>query len=184
MGKGCRRRAFHDAVFSLAPIETPTGTTLDPMQLDLSRHIDADPETVWAVLTDIPNAHRTLSGVLSVKILTAGVYEPGFRWRETRKMFGMKSTEEMMVQTADAPHSTTIVAENGGTEYKTVFTLTAEADGGTTLFMHFSAETAHAPAISRVVMGVMGKVALNSTRKTMEQDLADIGAEAERRANP
>ena len=44
-------------------------------------------------------------------------------------MFGMKSTEEMMVQTADAPHSTTIVAENGGTEYKTVFTLTAEADG-------------------------------------------------------
>ena len=50
--------------------------------------------------------------------------------------------------------------------------------------MHFSAETAHAPAISRVVMGVMGKVALNSTRKTMEQDLADIGAEAERRANP
>ena len=152
------------------------------MQLDLSRHINADPETIWAVLTDVPNAHRTLSGVLAVEILTAGTYEPGFRWRETRKMFGMKSTEEMMVQTADAPHSTTVVAENGGTEYKTVFTLTADAAGGSTLFMHFSAETAHAPAVSRVVMGVMGKVALNATRKTMEQDLADIAAEAERRA--
>lgn len=152
------------------------------MQLDLSRHVNADPDTVWAVLTDIPNAHRTLSGVLSVEILTAGEYEPGLKWRETRKMFGMKSTEEMMVQSADAPHSTTIVAENGGTEYKTVFTLTADASGGTNLFMHFSAEVAHAPAISRVVMGVMGKVALNSTRKTMEQDLADIATEAERRA--
>ena len=152
------------------------------MQLDLTRHIAADPETVWDILTDVPNAHRTLSGVVAVEVLTAGAYAPGFRWRETRKMFGMKATEEMMVQTADAPHSTTVVAESGGTEYKTVFTLTADAAGGTTLFMHFSAETAHAPAVSRVVMGVMGKVALNATRKTMERDLADIAAEAERRA--
>ena len=170
------------ARFLQCPGLPPRVTRLTPMQLDLSRHINADPATVWAVLTDIPNAHRTLSGVLAVEILTAGVYEPGFRWRETRKMFGMKSIEEMMVQTADAPHSTTIVAESGGTEYKTVFTLTADIDGGSTLFMHFSAETAHAPAISRVVMGVMSKVALNSTRKTMEQDLADIAAEAERRS--
>ncbi|GLB63122.1 hypothetical protein NCCP2495_10000 [Dietzia sp. NCCP-2495] len=152
------------------------------MQLDLSRHVAADPHTVWDVLTDIPNAHRTLSGVTAVEILTAGVYEPGFRWRETRKMFGMKATEEMMVQSADAPHSTTIVAENGGTEYKTVFTLSADAGGGTTLSMQFGAETTHAPAISRVVTALMGKVALNATRKAMEQDLADIAAEAERRA--
>ena len=152
------------------------------MQLDLSRHIAADPETVWAVLTDVPNAHRTLSGVESIEILSAGQYEPGLRWRETRKMFGMKSTEEMMVQTADEPHSTTVVAESGGTEYKTVFTITAEAEGGSTLYMHFSAEVAHAPAISRVVMAVMGRYAEKTTRKTMEQDLADIAAEAERRA--
>lgn len=152
------------------------------MHLDLSRHVDADPATVWSVLTDIPNAHRTLSGVLSVEVLTAGVYEPGFRWRETRKMFGMKATEEMMVQSVDAPHSTTVIAENGGTEYTTVFTVAAQPDGGSTLSMSFSAETAHAPAVSRVVMAVMGKVAIKSTRNAMEQDLADIAAEAERRA--
>lgn len=152
------------------------------MQLDLSRHIAADPETVWSVLTDVPNAHRILSGVVAVEILSAGEYEPGLRWRETRKMFGMKSTEEMMVQMADQPHSTTVVAESGGTEYKTVFTISADAEGGSTLYMHFSAEVAHAPAISRVVMAAMGRVAINSTRKAMEQDLADIAAEAERRA--
>ena len=151
------------------------------MELDLSRHVAADPDTVWAVLTDIPEAHRTLSGVLAVEILTPGPYQPGLRWRETRRMFGMKATEEMMVQSAEPPHSTTIVAENGGTEYKTVFTITPDADGGSTLRMRFGAHTAHAPAVSRVVMSVMGRFAERSTRKTMEQDLADIAAEAERR---
>ncbi|EYT57604.1 carbon monoxide dehydrogenase [Dietzia sp. UCD-THP] len=151
------------------------------MQLDLSRHVAADPATVWAVLTDIPSAHLTLSGVLAVEILTDGPYEPGLRWRETRKMFGMKSTEEMMVLAAEPPNATTIVAESGGTEYKTVFTITPDADGGSTLRMRFGAHTAHAPAASRVAMMVMGRFAERSTRRAMEQDLADIAAEAERR---
>lgn len=152
------------------------------MELALSRHVAADPDTVWAVLTDIPEAHRTLSGVQAVEILTPGPYAPGLRWRETRTMFGMKATEEMMVTAAEAPHTTTVVAENGGTEYTTVFTITPDADGGSTLRMRFGAETAHAPAIARVVMMIFGRFAEKSTRKTMEQDLADIAAEAERRA--
>lgn len=154
------------------------------MQLDLSRHVAADPDSVWAVLTDIPSAHLTLSGVLAVEILTPGPYQPGFRWKETRKMFGMKAREEMMVQAAEPPHSTTIVAESGGTEYKTVFTITPDADAsGSTLHMRFGAETAHASAVSRVVMALMGGVAEKSTRKTMEQDLADIASAAEKRAS-
>lgn len=152
------------------------------MQLDLSRHVAADPETVWSVLTNIPEAPRTLSGVRSVEILTESPYEPGLRWRETRTMFGMKATEEMMVLASEPPHSTTVVAQNGGTEYTTVFTVTPDADGGSTLRMLFGAETAHASAVSRVAMSLMGGIAERSTRKAMEQDLADIAAEAERRA--
>ena len=153
------------------------------MEFELSRHVAADPATVWEVLTNIPEAPRTLSGVRSVEILTESPYEPGLRWRETRTMFGMKATEEMMVLASEPPHSTTIVAENGGTEYKTVFTITPDADGGSTLRMQFGAHTAHAPAISRVVMGVLGGFAERSTRKTMQRDLADIAGEAERRAS-
>ncbi|KAA0918629.1 SRPBCC family protein [Dietzia sp. ANT_WB102] len=153
------------------------------MHLDLSLHVAASPDDVWAVLTDIPEAHRTLSGVQAVEILTPGPYQPGLRWRETRKMFGMKATEDMMVLTSEPPHSTTIVAENGGTEYKTVFTITPDADGGSTLRMQFGAETTHAPAVSRVVMALFGRLAEKATRKTMEQDLADIATEAERRAS-
>lgn len=153
------------------------------MHLELSRNVAADPATVWDVLTDIPSAHRTLSGVLAVEILTPGPYQPGFRWKETRKMFGMKATEEMMVQAAEPPHSTTVVAENGGTEYKTVFTVTPDAaSGGSVLTMRFGAETAHAPAASRVLMTLMGPLVVRSTRTTMEKDLADIAGEAERRS--
>lgn len=151
------------------------------MQLDLSRHIAAVPDTVWSVLTDIHNAHLWGSGITAVEVLTPGPYQPGFRWKETRKMFGMKSTEEMMVIEAEAPVATRIVAENGGTEYTTVFTVTPDADGGSTLRMRFAAETAHAPAASRVAMALLGRFAEKATRKTMEQDLADITAEAERR---
>lgn len=151
------------------------------MQMDLSRHIAADPDVVWDVLTDIPGASRTLSGVISVEILTNKPYEPGLRWRETRKMFGIKATEEMMVVESEPPGATRIVAENGGTEYITIFTITPDATGST-LRMRFSAETAHAPAASRVVMALMGGLAERSTRKSMEQDLADIATEAERRS--
>ena len=151
------------------------------MKLDLSRHVSADPETVWNVLTNIPEAPRTLSGVRSVEILTERPYEPGLRWRETRTMFGIKATEEMMVVSAEPPHCTTIVAESGGTEYKTVFTITPDAGSGSTLRMQFGAQTAHASAVSRVVMAVMGGFAERSTRRTMEQDLANIAAEAESR---
>src|SRR5699024_4269147 len=115
------------------------------MQIDLSRHIAADPDVVWDVLIDIPGAPRTLSDVMSVEILTNKPYEPGLRWRETRKMFGIKATEEMMVVESEPPGATRIVAENGGTEYTTIFTITPDATGST-LRMRFSAAPAHPPA--------------------------------------
>ena len=153
------------------------------MELHNTFSVPIPVDEAWEVLTDVHDAHRTLSGVLSVEILTSGPYQPGFRWRETRRMFGLKATEEMMVVEAQPPAATRIVSENGGTEYTTIITVTAD-DTGSTVRMRFGAETAHAPAIARVAMAVMGPLAERSTRKAVEQDLADIAAEAERRTSP
>src|SRR5699024_3046856 len=83
------------------------------------------------VLTDIPGAPRTLSGVISVEILTNKPYEPGLRWRETRKMFGIKATEEMMVAESEPPGAPRTVAEHGRTEYTPTVTIAPDPTGPT-----------------------------------------------------
>jgi carbon monoxide dehydrogenase subunit G len=67
----------------------------------LSQHIQAPPEKVWSVITDIPGSAATLSGVESVQLLTDGPYGEGTRWKETRKMFGRAETVEMWVAEAE-----------------------------------------------------------------------------------
>ncbi|MCG7428200.1 hypothetical protein MHY20_11405 [Helcobacillus sp. ACRRO] len=69
----------------------------------LHQRVAAPLDAVGSIITDIPNAARTLSGVDAVEILTEGPYRPGTRWRETRQMLGMAATAEMVVHSAAAP---------------------------------------------------------------------------------
>jgi carbon monoxide dehydrogenase subunit G len=85
----------------------------------LTQHIQAPPEKVWSVITDIPGSAATLSGVESVQLLTNGAYNEGTRWKETRKMFGRAETVEMWVAEAEPNRSTTVKAVQGGADYTT-----------------------------------------------------------------
>lgn len=152
------------------------------MHIEVSRSVDAPAETVWAVLTDIPASALTIGGIVSVEPLTPGPYAPGYRWRETRRRLGTSSTEEMTAIVVDAPRSTTIVAENGGTEYRWAYRVIPN-DTGCELVVTHTAETTHAPAAAHVVTALFGGVAERSARKALERDLADIAAAARAR-NP
>jgi len=155
------------------------------MRITVTRSTSAPVEAVWDVLTDIPHADRTLGGLLSVEPLSGGPYAPGYRWRETRKVFGVKASAELVVSAAEAPLRTTVLCEEGGTEYVSDFTVSPAGDGpgsGSTLTVVWTSETAHAPAVSRVLMSLMSPLVERSTRRGLEQDLDDIVAEAERRA--
>ena len=68
------------------------------MEIQVTRTIDAPPEIVWTLITDIANSPQVISGIDSVTILgsTEG-FGVGTRWRETRTMFGKEATEEMEV---------------------------------------------------------------------------------------
>lgn len=144
----------------------------------LTQHIQAPPENVWAVITDIPGSAATLSGVESVQLLTDGPYGEGTRWRETRRMFGRSETVEMWVASAEPGSSTVVKAVQGGADYTTRFGLSPR-DGGTDLTLTFAAEVIKPTAASRILMALFGKLGMAATRKALAKDLADIAAKAE-----
>ena len=144
----------------------------------LTQHINASPEKVWAVLSDIPGSAGTLSGINAIQMLSEGPYGEGTRWKETRTMMGRQETVEMWVSETDPPRSTTIKALQGGADYTTRFNL-AERDGGTDLTLTFGAEVLKPTLVSKVAMALFGKIGMSITRKALSKDLAEIAAKAE-----
>jgi carbon monoxide dehydrogenase subunit G len=144
----------------------------------LTQHVNASPEKVWAVISDIPGSAATLSGVESIQMVSEGPYGEGTRWKETRSMMGRRETVEMWVAEADRPRSTTVKALQGGADYTSRFTL-AERDGGTDLTLTFGAEILRPTAVSRIMMALFGKLGMKVTRKALAKDLAEIAAKAE-----
>lgn len=144
----------------------------------LTQHVNASPEKVWTVISDIPGSAATLSGVESIQMVSEGPYGEGTRWKETRSMIGRRETVEMWVAEAEPPHSTTVKALQGGADYTSRFTL-AERDGGTDLTLTFGAEVLRPTAVSRIMMALFGKLGMKVTRKALAKDLAEIAAKAE-----
>lgn len=144
----------------------------------LTQHVNASPEKVWAVLSDIPGSAGTLSGINAIQMLSEGPYGEGTRWKETRTMMGRQETVEMWVSQTDPPRSTTIKALQGGADYTTRFAL-KERDGGTDLTMTFGAEVIKPTIVSKVSMALFGKIGMSMTRKALAKDLSEIAAKAE-----
>jgi carbon monoxide dehydrogenase subunit G len=144
----------------------------------LTQHVNASPEKVWAVISDIPGSAATLSGVESIQMVSEGPYGEGTRWKETRSMMGRRETVEMWVSQTDPPRSTTVKALQGGADYTSRFTL-AERDGGTDLTLTFGAEVLKPMVFSRIMMALFGRIGMSITRKALAKDLAEIAAKAE-----
>ncbi|MBU8868745.1 SRPBCC family protein [Paenarthrobacter aromaticivorans] len=144
----------------------------------LTQHINASPEKVWAVLSDIPGSAGTLSGINAIQMLSEGPYGEGTRWKETRTMMGRQETVEMWVSETDPPRSTTVKALQGGADYTTGFNLN-ERDGGTDLTLTFDAKVLKPTLVSKVAMALFGKIGMSITRKALSKDLAEIAAKAE-----
>ncbi|TSE14626.1 SRPBCC family protein [Arthrobacter sp. KBS0703] len=144
----------------------------------LTQHVNASPEKVWAVISDIPGSAATLSGVESIQMVSGGPYGEGTRWKETRSMMGRRETVEMWVSEADPPRSTTVKALQGGADYTSRFTL-AERDGGTDLTLTFGAEVLKPTVLSRIMMAMFSRIGMSITRKALAKDLAEIAAKAE-----
>lgn len=144
----------------------------------LTQHVNARPEKVWAVISDIPGSAATLSGVQSIQMVSEGPYGEGTRWKETRSVMGRRETVEMWVSQVDPPRSTTVKALQGGADYTSRFTL-AERSGGTDLTLTFGADIVKPTAFSRITMALFGRIGMAVTRKALARDLSEIASKAE-----
>lgn len=148
------------------------------MELHVSRDIDASPEAVWAVITDLERSPEVLSGVERVERLDDGTsFGVGTRWRETRTMFGRQATEEMEVAEVDRGSSYTVVSDAGSTVYTSILRVEPLGDGRARLSMAFGARTSG--LVTRLLGVTVGRLFQGSTRKMLERDLADIAAVVE-----
>lgn len=148
------------------------------MEIRAERTSGASCEAVWAVMTDIEASAEVITGITGVERLDGGDgFGVGTRWRETRVMFGREASEEMEVVEV-REHAYDVEAVHGSTTYRS--TMTVEPDGdGSRISMTFGAE--QRGLMARAMAATVGRLAAGSTRRAIEQDLADIARAAEAR---
>ncbi|WP_016957414.1 SRPBCC family protein [Catenovulum agarivorans] len=142
------------------------------MQVNVSVDIKADKRTVWSVITDFNNAKNVISAITDLQVLEQpkqGLI--GFKWSETRKMFGKDATETMWITDVEENHYYQTRAESHGAIYISRLIVEEIADG-TKLTMTFNGQAQ--TLFGKIMSCCMGFLMKGSMEKMIKQDLLDI----------
>lgn len=139
--------------------------------------IDAPVERVWQVFTDIEHADKMLAAIESIELLGAPEFDVGFRWRETRTMFGKQATEEMWVTICEPPRRYEVEAESHGARYLTSYRFEDLGDGRTAVVQSFEGRGVTLLAKLMTPVSLLFK---RSTEKAFREDLEQMKAACER----
>jgi carbon monoxide dehydrogenase subunit G len=148
------------------------------MVIDLEVQINAPKEPVWDVITDIENSDSTIAAIEKLEILekpASGLV--GFKWRETRTMFGKTATEVMWITEATTNECYKVRAESHGSIYVTTMALW-DNNGHTQLSMKF--EISPQTFVAKLMWATTGMLFKGATKKALMQDLENIKAVIER----
>lgn len=146
------------------------------MQIVATCHVDAPPERVFRIATDVARWPELISAIDRVELLTPGPPGIGTRFRETRTMYGRKAREEMTIAALEPPHRFTLTAENHGTRYRAEHVFAPERSG-TRLTLAF--EGVPMTLAARLAMP-LALLMRRSVQRQLAQDLADLKRAAER----
>ena len=148
------------------------------MEISCSKTINAAPDEVWSIMTNLEGFPDAISGIEDVERLDDGDgFEIGTTWRETRTLFGRTATEDMWVTELEPGRSYVVEANSHGAEYRTTQSVEPDGDGGSVLSMSFSGNPTG--TMAKVMSATIGRFFVNATRKAFEKDLADIASAAE-----
>jgi polyketide cyclase/dehydrase/lipid transport protein len=133
---------------------------------------------IWAAITDIENASKTISGIEKIEVLekpSSGLV--GLRWRETRMLFGKPATVEKWVTDATENEFYRTRAESHGFVFLTTIRISEGSGGMTLTSSHDSQPQGIAARIQSIPMGLLFK---GVAKKAILQDLNDIKSAVER----
>jgi uncharacterized protein YndB with AHSA1/START domain len=150
------------------------------MNITVETTIAASPEIVFATMTDIVRWPEFVHAIEKVEMLDPGHVGVGTRFRETRSMFGRSATEEMTVAALEPPLRMVFTADSHGAHYVTTHVIVPEGVRSR-LVLSFEGEPV---TIAAKLFSVISSLFVASLRRHIEGDLADMKAEAERRARP
>ena len=135
-----------------------------------SKRINAPPERVFKLATDLERAAEHIDCIDKIELLTPPPIGKGTRWLETRTMFGKQATEEMEMTAFDPPSSYTAGIESCGCRYDCTFRFLREGDATNVMLeMNWRPVTWIAwlmSPMSWLMSGVM--------KKAINQDLGDL----------
>jgi ribosome-associated toxin RatA of RatAB toxin-antitoxin module len=95
----------------------------------VSRRIEASPERVYALMTDLPNAPAVVPAIRAVEILTEGPVRVGTRFKETRVVFGREHAETFEVTELAAARAFGMACTSCGARYDSRFTFRPDGRG-------------------------------------------------------
>ena len=142
------------------------------MKCSVSIPIEGTKEDIWNVITDIEHSEANISAINKIEVLEHSESElNGFKWRETRTMFGKEATEVMWITESEKNHYYKTRAESHGMIYVSTFTIDTEKDHEI-LTMGFEGEAQS--FMGKVMNTVFGRMMMSSTEKAIMKDLEDI----------
>lgn len=148
------------------------------MKVSVEVKIKGTKEAVWQAITDIEHSIDWIAGIQKVEVLENPEESfIGFKWRETRIMFGKEATEVMWVTDAETNKGYRTRAESHGAIYISSFNI-EEQNEECSLTMGFESE---AVSIGGKLMDTFfGRMMKKSTEKELMKDLVDIKAFVEK----
>ena len=140
--------------------------------------ISGSKAAIWAVITNIEQASKTISGIKKIEVLEKPANGlVGLKWRETRMLFGKPATAEKWITDAVENEFYKTRAESDGFVFLSTISISESSSGSITLTSAHDSEPQG--IVARLLSIPMGLLFKGVSKKALLQDLNDIKSAVE-----
>lgn len=139
------------------------------MKIKTSVRIKASAAKIWKVISNIESVSTVIPAISKIEVLDKGENGlEGFRWKETRQLFGKEAQETMTITEVSEEKEFICEAESNGVHYLTDFSI-EEKEGYSVLSVSMLGTPLTLPA--KLMMRTLGLLFKLPTMKAFHDDL-------------